>query len=159
MVLIEEGQQLCEQCNKIITIEKLLTPGWSQHGTFSDVAKFADSSDSCALCSIFFWVSKARRIVNNSPLFFSLTIRPSDEAIPLQRTLAMIIRTGNPWTELEFRMLTNKGDVLQEVYGLPYIGIVGPSTSSELSFGVAREWLRECLDCHHPDYGPPAHQA
>ena len=157
MVLIEEGQQLCEQCNKFITIEKLLTPGCSRNWVFSDAAEL---SDSCALCSMILWVSKTRQdFIKTLPRQYSARIRPSDKALPRQSILAMIISSYNSWTELEFRMLTNKGDVLQEVYGLPYIRIVGPSTSSELSFGAARKWLRECLDCHHPDYGPPAHQA
>jgi hypothetical protein len=71
----------------------------------------------------------------------------------------MTIYFDRSWADMRFRVLTNEEDVLRELHGFPHIVILGPSTSSPLSFSAAREWLRECLDCHHPNYGPPAHEA
>jgi len=130
MVFGVDGQPLCKRCSESIKIEDLMTPGWRYKGEVIDSVQHADS---CALCSMVLEAAKSHsRERNNgkSPWNYPLEIRISDKTRPCQSTLTMIIDFWAQWPKSEFRMLTNEGYIPQKLHGLPYIGIVGPSTSS-----------------------------
>jgi hypothetical protein len=161
MVFSEEGQPLCERCSSSIKIEDLLTPGWEYRGNFDHLA---ECSNSCAFCS-FVWKTSQTHDSRRSPSCFSgkwpsaymFRTQISGSTVPPSMKLLVTISWPGQDRHEKLAMFTNEKDVLQELYGVPSIGAVGPSTSSGLSFGTAREWLRQCLDCHQHDYGDRLH--
>lgn len=152
MVFGVEGQPLCERCSSSINIEDLLSPGWEYKGKISDVAQCAAS---CDLCSFVWKISQQPR-KNwrlHGPSDYSLSNHPSSRTDSSSTRLAIsVFRSDHIRISKTLDVFTNEKYILQELHGLPYIGVVGPSTSSRLSFDTARAWLRRCVDCHHSDY-------
>jgi hypothetical protein len=172
MEFSEEGLPLCERCSSSIKIEEMFLPGWKYKGEFNDPAEYASD---CGLCLLVWevsrWGTTQTRIHDDSPddaqfhyftsyrngeppSHYSFSLHTDGETIPP----SLKLRVGIYWPTLRadhlIAVFTNENDIVQKLHGLPYIGKVGPSTASELSFGTARQWLRRCLD-GHPEFGLP----
>jgi len=173
MVLRVEDQSLCERCSNSISIEALLTGDWGYTGNFSDVAECATS---CVLCSLVWELARHGRspqqdgqLLNDltrliphfngePPSTYKLATRISRDRVPAARVLAVQIcwpGGDSRYTGTRFKVWTDEDYLWEKSQGIHPIGKIGPNTVSVISFDVAREWLRRCLDFHPELEGCP----